>query len=342
MKMMPFCSESSRPARSPIHRETSSPSTALSAPRIPPLPEAEWTTDQRALVETYAPDGNPGNALSTLIRVPVLANRMWPVLTYVADDSTLSPRHRAMLILRTAWLTQSAKPLGDPRESGRRDRAHRRRGTAGAEGPAEGWSEFESVLIGLADQLFRNASVTDATWDRLSAEYDLYNLMDAVVTVSDTTAEAILFNALGIQPDDDRTARLPTTSVGYRVVVPDREPPLTSPRVDPVDGDGLRITRTLRRHPDLSARWSANNRYVLDPEQSRLVPHDRELLILRTGWNAQAPYEWAKHVGSVGRARDHGLDPPLDRTGCRCDWLERQRAGTHRGGQRNVSRHDDL
>ena len=48
---------------------------------------------------------------------------------------------------------------------------------------------------------------------------------------------------------------------------------------------------------------------MLDPEQSRLTPHDRELLILRTGWNAQAAYEWAKHVGSVGRARDHGLDP---------------------------------
>ena len=52
-----------------------------------------------------------------------------------------------------------------------------------------------------------------------------------------------------------------------------------------------------------------NESYVLNPENSRLVPHDRELLILRTGWNAQAVYEWAKHVGSVGRARDHGLDP---------------------------------
>ena len=40
-----------------------------------------------------------------------------------------------------------------------------------------------------------------------------------------------------------------------------------------------------------------------------MTPHDRELLILRTGWNAQAVYEWAKHVGSVGRARDHGLEP---------------------------------
>ena len=281
----------------------------LTAPRVAPLPESQWTAEQRALVEQYAPDGNPGNALSTLLRVPGLANRVLPLLTYVANESTLSPRHRAMLILRTAWLTQNANlwatHASRADEAGLTDDEVLRV----AEGPAEGWSEFEAVLIGLADQLFRNASVTDATWDRLSAEYDLHNLVDAVVTVSEMTAQSIVFNALGIQPDADTTARLPTTSVGYRVAVPDREPPLTSPRIEPVDGDGIRIARTLRRHPDMNARWSANDRYVLDPEQSRLAPHDRELLILRTGWNAQAAYEWAKHVGSVGRARDHGLDP---------------------------------
>ena len=298
----------------PAHAITDPPGNILtidrlSEPRVPPLPEAGWTAEQCALVQRYAPEGNPGNALSTLLRVPVLANRVLPLLTYVADDSTLPPRHRAMLTLRTAWLTQNANlwatHASRAGEAGLTDDEVRRV----AEGPAEGWSEFESILIGLADQLFRNSSVTDATWDQLSAEYDLLNLMDAVVTVSEITAQSILFNALGIQPDDDTTARLPTTSVGYRVFVPEREPPLTSPRVEPLDGDGIRITRTLRRHPDMNARWSANDRYVLDPEQSRLTPHDRELLILRTGWNAQAAYEWAKHVGSVGRARDHGLDP---------------------------------
>jgi hypothetical protein len=32
---------------------------------------------------------------------------------------------------------------------------------------------------------------------------------------------------------------------------------------------------------------------------------------LRIGWDCQAEYEWAKHVGSVGHARDHGIDPGL-------------------------------
>ena len=285
------------------------PAVRLVEARVPPLPEAEWTDEQRALVEKYAPDGNPGNALRTLIRVPPLADRVFPVVNYVANDSTLSPRHRAMLILRTAWLTQNANlwatHASRAGEVGLTDEEVWRV----AEGPNDGWSEFEGVLVGLADELFRNSSVTDQTWDALSEQYDLYHMMDAVVTVNETTAHAILFNSLGIQPDEDTTARIPTNDVGYRVVVPDREPPLTAPRIEPEDGDRLRVTRTFRRHRRLAAARSASPGYVLNPEWTRLTPHDRELLILRTGWNVQAVYEWAKHVGSVGRARDHGLEP---------------------------------
>ena len=281
----------------------------LTEARVPPLPEAEWTDEQRALIEKYAPDGNPGHALRTLIRVPALADRVFPLMHYLTRDSTLSPRHRAILILRAAWLTQNANlwatHASRAGESGLTAEEVRRV----AEGPAEGWSAFEAVLLGLADELFRNASVTDGTWEALSAEYDLHNMMDAVVTVNQTTSHAILFNSLGIQPDDDTTARIPTNDVAYRVVVPDREPPLAVPRIEPVEGDGLRMGRTFRQHPDLALARSTNPEYVPNPERSRLTPHDRELLALRTGWNAQAVYEWAKHVGSVGRARDRGLDP---------------------------------
>ena len=139
--------------------------------------------------------------------------------------------------------------------------------------------------------------------------YNLSNLADAVVTISETTASAVLFNTLGVQPDIGASEFIPSADVAYRIDVPAAEPPLTMPRIDPVDGDGLRVGRTRRRHPQMGAQWYANPSYVNSPERSRMTPHDRELLILRTGWNAQAVYEWAKHVGSVGRARDHGLEP---------------------------------
>ena len=280
----------------------------LTEPRVPPVPESAWTAEQRALVDKYAPGGNAGNALRTLIRVPALADRFMPLLTYVSNDSTLSPRHRAILILRTAWLAQNGYLWSA--HAGRNDHGL----TAAeirqlAEGAGAGWTTFEQVLINLADEMFRNAAVSDRTWVELSRMYDLSNLADAVVTVSETTASSILFNTLGIQPDAAAAELIPSADVAYRIDVPAREAALTTPRIDPIEGDGIRVGRTLRQHPRMADQWYANPSYVQNPETSRMTPHDRELLILRTGWNAQAVYEWAKHVGSVGRARDHGLEP---------------------------------
>jgi len=280
----------------------------LAEPRVSPVPESEWTSEQRELVARYAPDGDPGNALRMLLRVPTLADRVFPLLTYVANDSTLSPRHRAILILRTAWLTQNGYLWSE----------HASRDDHGldseevlrlAEGAVEGWSSFEQTLIGLADELFRNASVTDRTWTELNRMYELENLVDAVVTVNEVTASSVLFNSLGIQPDADAVMLIPSDDVAYRIDAPGREPALTTPRIDPIEGGGLRVGRTLQRHAQMADQWYANPRYVLNEAESRLSPHDRELLILRTGWNAQSVYEWAKHVGSVGRAREWGLDP---------------------------------
>ena len=283
----------------------------LTEARVPPVPESEWTAEQRAMVEKYAPDGNvanAGNALRTLARIPALADRFMPLLTYVSNDSTLSPRHRAILILRTAWLAQNAylwSSHADRADHGLTPDEIR----SLAEGEADSFSPFEATLIALADEMFRNASVSHDTWAALDREYSLQNLADVVVTVADVTSSSILFNTLGVQPDPGTQNPIPSADVAYRIDVPRREPPLTTPRIEPLEGDGIRIGRTLRQHPDMEAQWYANPSYVNNPERSRITPHDRELLILRTGWNAQAVYEWAKHVGSVGRARDHGLEP---------------------------------
>ena len=300
----------------PAHAITEAPGSIvpvvrLTEARVPPLPESEWTADQRALIEQYVADGHSDNVVRTLARIPALADRVLPFNRYVARDTTLSPRHRAILILRAAWLTQNgsiwATHASRAAEAGLT--ADEILSVAAGPDPNAGGDAFEETLLGLADQMFRNAAIADRTWDELAARYSTEEVVDAVMTVGDTIASAILFNTLGIQPDADTTARIPSEDVGYSVIVPDAEPPLAAPRIDPVEGDGLRVSRTFLRHPAMAAARNQNPRYILDPEQSRLTPHDRELVILRMGWNSAAVYEWAKHVGSVGRARDHGLDP---------------------------------
>ena len=59
-------------------------------------------------------------------------------------------------------------------------------------------------------------------------------------------------------------------------------------------GSTLNIFATLAHHPKLMKRWMVFGNHVL--AKSTLPPRDREILILRTGWNCRAPYEWGQHV----------------------------------------------
>jgi 4-carboxymuconolactone decarboxylase len=61
------------------------------------------------------------------------------------------------------------------------------------------------------------------------------------------------------------------------------------------------IFTTLVRHPGLFRRWLPFGGKLL---AGTLPARDRELLILRTGWNCRAAYEWAQHVRI---ARQSGL-----------------------------------
>jgi alkylhydroperoxidase family enzyme len=64
-------------------------------------------------------------------------------------------------------------------------------------------------------------------------------------------------------------------------------------------GRVLNIFRTLARHPKLLKRWLVFGNHVLF--KSTVAARERELVILRTGWNCRAEYEWGQHV-AIGKA----------------------------------------
>lgn len=75
------------------------------------------------------------------------------------------------------------------------------------------------------------------------------------------------------------------------------------------DGSVLNIFGTLANHPDMMRRWLVFASHVL--AKNTLSPRDRELLILRTGWNCRSRYEWGQHVLI---ARECGIsDDEIDR-----------------------------
>lgn len=281
---------------------------AVTQPRIMPLPEAQWTDVHRNLVQKYS---RQDNGFRTLLNTPQAVDGLMPYTVYITEKSTLMPRHRELLIMRALWLAggRALWPVhaATARKAGLTAAELRRV----AEGPdAAGWGDFDRTLLRLADQLYRNSSVTDGTWKELAAQYDAHHLMDAVETVNHFVFLSMLYNSFGIQPDASATDRLPT-DVPYRVVVPQREPALKAARLEPVKATGneLAVSRTFARHPNLNQARSPRAGFV--NRVSPLSPRHREILILRIGWDCQSEYEWAQHVGRVGRAREHGLDPAL-------------------------------
>ena len=276
-------------------------------PRIPPLPESQRTDAHRQLMAKYPNAGQVDHGFDTLLQLPALADAVIPYTIYLSEESTLSPRHRQLLALRAAWVGRNQVIWSD----------HAARATASgltaadihriAEGPdARGWSPFEGTLLRLVDELVQNSSVSQATWTTLAAAFDTQHMMDAVETANHFTVLSMLYNTFGVQPDPSRSDRLPT-DVPYRIVVPAREPALTVARVEPLPGDSIAVTRTFAQHPKLDAGRARRANFI--NRVSKLLPRHREMLILRIGWNCQSEYEWAQHVGSVGRARDYGLDP---------------------------------
>jgi 4-carboxymuconolactone decarboxylase len=53
------------------------------------------------------------------------------------------------------------------------------------------------------------------------------------------------------------------------------------------------IFTTLARAPGLFRRWLPFGGKLLN---GKIPARDRELMILRTGWNCNAPYEWGQHA----------------------------------------------
>src|SRR5262245_20749667 len=60
------------------------------------------------------------------------------------------------------------------------------------------------------------------------------------------------------------------------------------------DGQVLHTYGALANHPALLRRWLVFAAHVL--AKSSLPERDRELLILRTGWNCTSKYEFGQHV----------------------------------------------
>lgn len=176
--------------------------------RVPMRDLSTMSAEDRETVEKNAMNGQVFNIFKVLAHHPKLLKRWTPFAGHVLSKQTLPFRDRELLILRIGWLNQAGYEFAQHEviaKKGGVSEADIRRLQDGPK--AAGWSEKESALLQVADDLFENSVVSDETWETLAKHYSTEQLMDAVFTVGQYNMVSWALNSLGVPLDDFLTKK---------------------------------------------------------------------------------------------------------------------------------------
>jgi 4-carboxymuconolactone decarboxylase len=179
----------------------------VAAPRIPPLPEAEWDEQLRSILDTrmlgFDVRLGDNNIFNTLARHPALFKAWLPFGGFLLRAGVLPARERELLILRTGY------NCGSPYEWGQHVRIAEQLGMTREEvmrvaaGPGDtGWSPEEATLLRAADELHEQARISQETWDALGQRYDERGLIEIAMLVGHYHLVAFALNSLEVQLDE--------------------------------------------------------------------------------------------------------------------------------------------
>ena len=184
----------------------------LSEPRIQPVQDDEATDEQREILAAASVGGRPPlNVQRTTAQHPDLARARQAFSSHIMRNTSLPPRERELLILRTGWNCRSEYEFAQHSRYGRSvglSDEEIRRVAAGPD--AEGWDPFDASLLRAADELHGDAFISDATWDAIADHYSVQQLMDAVFTVGAYHIVSMALNSFGVQFEPYTTDRFPT------------------------------------------------------------------------------------------------------------------------------------
>ena len=183
----------------------------LSEPRIQPVQDDEANDEQREVLAASSFSRRPPlNVQRTTAHHPALARARQTFTRHIMSQSTLPPRERELLILRTGWNCRSEYEFAQHTRFGRSVGLSDAEIQRVAEGPdADAWDEFESTLLRAADELHEDAFITDQTWNALAERYSTQQLMDLVFTVGQYHIVSMALNSFGVQFEPDTTDRFP-------------------------------------------------------------------------------------------------------------------------------------
>jgi alkylhydroperoxidase family enzyme len=173
-----------------------------SAAKLPPIEPS--TDEQKQILGPFANGPETLNAFKVCLNNPDLCKAWTPFTSAVGR--TLPLRDRELLILRTAWL------CGNDYTWAIHSQAARRGGFTDddiqrvTEGPrAARWSADDRLLLEVADALYTDRMIPEASWSALARRYNPAQLMDAIFTVGQYSMISMLVRSGGVQQESGKS-----------------------------------------------------------------------------------------------------------------------------------------
>lgn len=176
-------------------------------PRIQPISIADAGPAAREILEGFSrlrgDDAAVLNVFGTLAVHPQLLRRWLTFANYVLTESTLEPRLRELVILRTGWRCRSPYEFAQHVIVGRGAGCSDADIARVADGPdADGWTPLEAALLHAADDLYDHDTIAPATWAALAEHLDEQQILDVVFAVGQYTLVSYALNAAAVARDD--------------------------------------------------------------------------------------------------------------------------------------------
>jgi 4-carboxymuconolactone decarboxylase len=173
--------------------------------RIPPVRRA----DADPKVETEfkrieALGGYVPNMHVTFGQHPELYAAWLPFAVHVMPNSTLEPRHRQLLILRTSYSWRAVYPWAHHARISKvvSDLVDPEIEATAVDLEVSRWPALDLALLRACDETRLHGSIEDGTWQVLSTELRPRELIDVVFTIGQYTLIGTALNSLRVELDD--------------------------------------------------------------------------------------------------------------------------------------------
>jgi alkylhydroperoxidase family enzyme len=163
---------------------------------LAPLPPAQWPPE---LDDIRRELGNPLNIHNIMAHHAALTRAWMPYRNHIVANSSLEPKHRELLILRTARNCSTTYEwehhVVRGRDAGLSDEEIQRV----KEGPAAAqWPPAVRLLLQAADECHHNSKISDETYHELCLHFDEHQQLDIIATVGMYMTLATIIKTYGV------------------------------------------------------------------------------------------------------------------------------------------------